>query len=123
MLYRGREYQLRLGLSLRILFDFLARYSGLPQNASQISGAIRTHRFYVRHGCCFQPRGEAVRRIPPSAVKVLIQRLRKAIGEALFRAGIPCDPKHILVSTVTVGNQALYVLEAKVTVQHPDATF
>jgi len=36
LMYRGREYHLQLSLALRMLFDFLARHSRLPQSARQI---------------------------------------------------------------------------------------
>jgi hypothetical protein len=87
LIYRGREYRLRLSLAQRILFDFLARHSRLPQSARQIELGIRADDFYKRHAA--NATGRAVTRgIPRSYVKVYVRRLHRAFSLAFRDAGM-----------------------------------
>jgi len=60
----------------------------------------------------------STRKINRSAIKVYIQRLRKALAIAFEEAGVPLAAERILVSHETVGNQVLYQLRATVSWVH-----
>lgn len=110
---RGRV-PIKLSLSLRILVDYLARHRHVPQSASQIEAGIRADVFSIRHGCNAMPDGGRTRRICRSAVKVYVDRFRGALGAASTEVGQTLDPKSVLVSEATDGNEVLYRLKASV---------
>ena len=121
VLHRGHEYCLRLPLAQRILFDFLARHSRLPQSARQIELAIRADDFYKRHAA--NATGRAVTRgIPRSYVKVYVRRLHRAFSLAFRDTGMHIDPRNVLVSQKTVGNEVGYQLKASCDWVHIDLT-
>jgi hypothetical protein len=122
LVYRGREYHLRLSLALRILFDYLARHSRLPQSARQIELGIRADDFYKRYAANATGRTVLTRRIPRSAVKVYIKRLHLAFSLAFQNAGMRIDPADVLISRKTVGNEVGYQLKASCDWTHIDLT-
>ena len=112
LVHHGREYFLRLPLALRILFDYLARHSHLPQSATQIEAGIRADQFYAEQGATVMDPMTLTRRIPRSYVRVYIERLRLAINEALYEAGLHLDTRAILIIQETVMNEVGYRLKA-----------
>jgi hypothetical protein len=94
---RGREYCLRLSLALRILFDYLARHSRFAQSARQIEFGIRADDFYKDHAKNANGRSPLTRRITRSAIRVYIERLRKALRFAFQEAGVNIDPSRVLI--------------------------
>jgi len=120
MIFRGREYHLRLSLALRILFDYLARHSRFPQSASQIELGIRADDFYREHAANAPSRAAFTRGIARSAVKVYMKRLREAMSWAFHEAGLRVDPGVVLIQQETVGNEVGYQLKATCDVVHAD---
>jgi hypothetical protein len=112
LVYRGREHHLRLSLAMRILFDYLARHSRLPQSARQVELGIRADEFYKRHAANATGRAALTRRIPRSAVKVYIKRLHRALSLAFQSAKMHIDPCNVLITQKTVGNEVGYQLDA-----------
>jgi hypothetical protein len=99
-------------LSLRILFDYLARHSRFPQSATQIEAGIRADRFYNQHAATAMGNKEFTRRIPRSYVRVYIERLRSALQGAFHEAGLSMDARVVLLSQETVMNEVGYRLKA-----------
>jgi len=79
LLYRGHEYQLRLSLSQRLLFEFLARHSRVAQSAGQIQLGIRGDDFYKFHARNADGRKPLTRRIHRTAIRVLVNRVHRAM--------------------------------------------
>lgn len=122
LVYRGREYQLRLSLAQRLIFDFLARHSRLAQSACQIELGIRADEFYKYHAKHAAGRAAVTRRIPRSSIKVHVARLRHAIGVALHEAGMSIDPGTVLMAQDTAGNEVCFRLKATCSWSHIDLT-
>jgi hypothetical protein len=122
LVYRGSEYQLRLTLAQRIVFDFLARHSRLAQSARQIELGIRADDFYKFHAKNANGRTVITRRIPRSSIKEHIRRLLQAVGWAFQEAGIAMDPRKVLIAQDTAGNEVVYKLKATCTWTHIDLT-
>jgi hypothetical protein len=120
--HRGREYQLRLSLTQRIIFDFLARHSRLAQSARQIEMGIRTDDFYTHHGMNVSGRALLTRRIPRSSIKEHVKRLHRALGWAFQEAGMAINPRGVLIAQDTTGNEVVYRLKATSSVTHLDLT-
>lgn len=118
--YRGHEYQLRLSLALRIVFDYLARHPCLAQSARQIELGIRADDFYKCHARNASRRTVFTRRIPRSAIKVHIGRLRAALLLVFQEAGMGIDPGTVLIAQETVGNEVGYQLKASCSWTHVD---
>lgn len=112
LVYRGKECRLPLSLSLRILFDYLARHSRLPQSAAQIEAGIRADPFSMQHAANAMRCGQLTRKLPRSYVRVYIERMRVALERAFSRAKLPLDTGHVLFSERTVMNEAGYQLRA-----------
>ena len=112
LVYRGREYQLRLTLAQRIVFDYLANHRRLAQGARQIELGIRADPFYKFHAKNANGRSVLTRRIPRSSIKVHITRLLRALDLAFREAGLGIDPRNVLVTQDTVGNEVGYKLKA-----------
>lgn len=119
---RGFEYQLRLSLAQRILFDFLARHSRLAQSARQIELGIRADDFYTLHAKNANRRTVLSRRIPRSSIKEHMRRLLQALGWAFQEAGIGMDPQKVLIAEDTAGNEVGYKLKATCSWTHVDLT-
>lgn len=122
LVYRGHEYQLRLSLAQRLLFDYLARHSRLAQSARQIELGIRADAFCQHHAKNANGRTVLVRRIPRSAVRVHIQRIHRALSFAFREAGIGIDPRKVLIALDTAGNETLYRLKSICSWNHIDLT-
>ena len=114
------EYQLRLSLTQRILFDFIARHSRLAQSARQIELGIRADDFYKLHATNAHGRATVARRIPRSSIKEHIRRLHHALELVFQEAGIGIDPHRVLVVQDTVGNEVGYKLKATCSWTHID---
>ena len=112
LVHRGREFFIRLSLALRLLFDYLARHSRLPQSATQIEAGIRADRFYTQHAASARGRGKTTRNIPRSYVRVYIERLRSALKNVFDEAGLSMDVRGVLLSQATVMNEVGYRLKA-----------
>jgi hypothetical protein len=122
LVHRGREYHLRLSLALRMLFDYLARHSRLPQSARQIELGIRADDFYKRHAANATGRTVLARGIPRSFVRVYVKRLHQTFSLAFQEAGTRIDPGRVLISQKTVGNEVGYQLKASCDWVHLDLT-
>lgn len=120
LISRGREYCLKLNLALRILFDYLARHSRLPQSATQIEAGIRADRFYIQHTAAAMGKKKFTRSIPRSYVRVYIERVRSALEQIFRIAGLPVNPRRVLLSERTVMNEVGYRLMASVEWMHSD---
>ena len=120
LVHRGREYHLRLSLALRLLFDYLARHSRLPQSATQIEAGIRSELFYTTHASAVMSIERFNRSIPRSYVRVYIERLRAGLTDAFVRAGLLKDVAKVLISQETVMNEVSYRLEATFEWVHHD---
>ena len=111
---RFQDYQVRLSLSVLLLFDYLARNSRLPQSATQIVAGMKADTFYVRHGANVKTGAKQSRRFNRSAVKEYIKRIRRALQTTFLESGLNVDPFEVLVSEPTDSNQTLYRLKATV---------
>ncbi len=115
LVHRGREYQLRLTLAQRLVFDFLANYCRVAQSARQIEFGIRTNEFYSAHAMNATGREGFTRKIPRSSITEHIRRIHTALGIVFREAGLGIDPHSVLIVQDTVGNEALYKLKATIT--------
>ena len=121
LVYRGREYQLRLSLAQLLIFDFLARHSRIAQSARQIELGIRAHDFYRLHGKNASGRVALTRRIPRSSIKVHVRRLHHALGLVFQEAGLCIDADDVLTAQ-TAGNGIAFRLRATCSWAHIDLT-
>lgn len=119
---RGREYQLRLTLAQRIVFDYLANHCRVAQSASQVELGIRADDFYKFHAKNANGRTVLARKIPRSSIKVHISRLHQALGIAFREAGMLIDPRSVLIIQDTVGNEVGYRLRATCSQTYIDLT-
>jgi hypothetical protein len=120
-LNRGCEYQLRLSLAQRLLFDYLARHSRLAQSAHQIEFGIRADDFCKRHAKNADGHTVLTRRIPRSAVRVHVRRIHHALSLAFQEAGMSIDPCKVLIVQNTAGNEVLYRLKGTCSWTHIDS--
>jgi hypothetical protein len=120
LIYRGREFHLRLSLALRLLFDYLARHSHLSQSATQIEAGIRADRFYAEHAANVHGSAKQIRSIPRSYVRVYMDRLRSALQRALQEASLELCVDRVLISQATVMNEATYRIKACIEWVHLD---
>jgi hypothetical protein len=112
LVHHGREYFVRLPLALRLLFDYLARHSHLPQSATQIEAGFRADRFYSHHRGGAVGRDKFNRSIPRSYVRVYIERLRLALNNAFCESGLLIHARTVILSQKTVMNESGYQLKA-----------
>lgn len=122
LVYRGREYCLRLSLALRILFDYLARHPRFAQSARQIEVGIRADDFYKNHAKNANGGSALTRRITRSTIRVYMERLRQALAFACQEAGVIIDPSRVLIVRETVGNEVGYQIKGSFTWTHIDLT-
>ena len=120
LVYRGHEYHLRLPLALRILFDYLARHSRVPQSAGQIELGIRADDFYRRHAANGTGRRAVTRGMARSFVRQYARRLRQALELAFEEAQLQFDTRSVLLEMKTVGNEIGYQLRANCDWAHVD---
>jgi hypothetical protein len=112
VVHRARESFIRLSCPLLSVFDYLAHHTRLPQTAPQIVSGLRADPFYQKQGANAYTRGQLTRKIGRSSIKVYIQRLRAALGQAFRDAHLQLDPYKVLVSEDTSSNMAGYRLRA-----------
>jgi hypothetical protein len=112
LIHLGREYFLPLSLSLRILFDYLARHSRFPQSAAQIEAGIRNDPFSMQHAHNALAQVRFTRSFPRSFVRIYVERLRRALEQAFREAGVLTESYAILRSEKTVMNEVGYRLIA-----------
>jgi hypothetical protein len=110
--HRGREEFLPLSLALRQVVNYLAETRHIPQNATQIAAGMRRSAFYVKHG--LNSGIPSRRKVSRSAVKEYIKRIRKAFDLSFREIGLDLDPKRVLVSKTTMGNEIHYQLRARI---------
>jgi hypothetical protein len=122
LVYRGREYQLRLTLAQRIVFHYLASYCRVAQSARQIELGIRTNEFYLLHAMNATGRPVLTRKIPRSSITEHVRRLHKALGIVFREAGLGIDPWNVLIVQDTVGNEVGYKLRATCNQSYIDLT-
>jgi len=122
LVYRGREYQLRLSPALILLLDFLAHHSRIALSAKQIELGIRADEFYRQHAKNANGRPALVRRIPRSAVREHVKRLHHALALVFHEANLPINPGKVLVVEQTVSNEVQYRLRATFRWTHLDLT-
>jgi hypothetical protein len=122
LVYRGREYCLRLTLAMRILFDYLVRHSRFAQSARQIELGIRADDFYKDNGKNADGHVALTRKITRSAIRVYIIRVHQALSLAFQEAGISIDTKSVLIVHETTGTEVLYQMKCTHTVTHIDLT-
>jgi hypothetical protein len=108
---------IKLSTATKIIIDYLAR-NRVPQNASQIEAGIRADPFYRKHGHNGTTSKIQTRKICRSLVRVYVERFRKALGTAFADAGIALDPRSVLISEPTDGNEVLYRLKASIRWRH-----
>jgi hypothetical protein len=108
LVHHGREFFVRLSLSLRLLFDYLARHSRLPQSATQIEAGIRADRIYTRHPATAMWNKNVTRSIPRSFVRVYVQRMRSALADCFHDAALPMDASNVLLSQESAMNEVGY---------------
>ncbi len=120
LVHRGHEYHLRLSLALRILVDYLARHSRVPQSARQIELGIRASDFYKRHAA--NASGRTVTRHSAIIVKVYVSRLHRAFSVVFRDAAIGIDLGNVLIRQKTAGNQVDIDCRASCNWVHVDLT-
>jgi len=120
LIWRGHEYHLRLSPALLILVDFLAHHTRIAQSAKQIELGIRATDFYREHAKNANGRLAIIRRIPRSAVREHVKRLRRALAYAFREAGLLIAPDKVLVVEQTVTNEVAYRLRATFLWTHID---
>lgn len=81
-------------------------------SAGQIEAGIRANLFYAQHAATAMGVKKFTRRISRSAVKVYIQRIRLAIEDACWQAGLQMGPHTVLVSQETIMNEVGYQIKA-----------
>jgi hypothetical protein len=121
--HRSAEVVVPLSVTLRILFDFLAKHSRFPQSASQIAAAIAVDPFYRNHGANAPRAAKLDRKISRVSIKEFICRIRYALDAALRSANLAIDVKSILVSEPTMMNEVGYRLKATfewIHIDYPD---
>lgn len=122
LVHRGREYQLRLTLGQRVVFDYLGKYCKLGQSARQIELGIRADEFYRLHAMNATKCAVVTRKIPRSSITEHIRRIHKALGIVFREAELGIDPRRVVVVQDTVGNEVLYKLKATITYSYLDLT-
>jgi hypothetical protein len=126
LLHGGREYLIPLSLTLRLMFDYMAKRSRVPQSASQIHAGFRADPFYRRHGANAGGAAALRRQITRSEVRVYVERIRKALAATFRDANLTLDPHTVLLSQETVMNEVGYCLKGSfqwVHVDHPASEF
>lgn len=112
LIHRRFETRLPLSLALRQIVNYLAETRHVPQSATQIAAGVHRSAFYTRHGMNSGVRSK--RKVSRSAIKEYVKRIRRALGSAFREAGLHLDPKRVLVSKATVGNEIHYQLRATI---------
>jgi hypothetical protein len=111
------KMQVPLGLSQRLLVDFLAQHPHRYYDAGQIAKGLATP-FYRRHGENGGPLARRSRSIHRASVKTYIGRIRDGLKLALAQAGLTVTPEVILRSEKLSSNVVGYGLAVHVEVHH-----
>lgn len=106
--------QLRLTMTLLLVFDHFGKHHWVAQSAAQVEASMRNDPFYVRHGANSRASTKLTRRISRSGIKTYVARIREAMQLAFDEAGVDLKAADVLVSERTVGNERRYRLHAKV---------
>lgn len=107
LVYRSREFPVRLSVALRILFDFLARHR-LSQSAAEIAVRMASDPFCMHHGANSKTASKRTRKFSARGVKVYMMRLRCALQHTFREAGLKLDVSEVVVSEPTESNQVSY---------------
>ena len=118
--YRAHQEALPLTTAESIVFDYLAKHRRVAQTAAQIEAGIKADPFYAKHGGNAKTGRRLTRRITRRAVKEYVKRIRQALGWVFQKTGLIIDPKDIIVSEKTAGNEVRYRLHANVVWHHWD---
>jgi hypothetical protein len=117
LMHDGSSYQLPLGLTQRFVFDFLAQHRRIALDSSQIASGLSGDQFYRMHAANSGQR--QYKQIRRPTVKVLTQRIRKAVSRALAEVQLPFDAVDILRSCPAEGSRVvLYRLQAQIRWHH-----
>lgn len=117
LLPRAPHPQLRLALSERCVFNVLASHRRVAFDARQIVATLTGDWRYRDYGANAGVVQRIKVRVP--AVRVCIDRIRRAIGLKAAEAHLRIDPYDVVESLPTVGsNRVLYRLNAEVLVIH-----
>jgi len=115
--FRGKYFQLPLALSARFVFNCLAENQPHALDAFQIASILHGGWFYRDHAKNSGIRQFAKVRVP--TVKVLVQRIRRAIAFVLMRQCVTSDPYEVLQSFPAEGStRTLYWLNASISWWH-----
>lgn len=117
LVHARNSVQLRLGETLSILFNYLARHNRFAQTAKQIARGTHPRDIRVRSRISADLSGRSSG-IPARYVRVYIDRIREALGAALTEAGLDSRPESVLLSEKTVLNEVGYRLRATVEWHH-----
>jgi hypothetical protein len=120
ILPRQGEFHVPLSLTLRLVFDFLARHRHVPLGASQIAASFRVDPFYRQHGRNALNCGTLIRRVSKSSVRVYIERIRRALALSFREANLRVEPQDVLLSQETVTNEVGYRLRGTFEWLHTD---
>ncbi|MBV9760288.1 MAG: hypothetical protein JO340_06985 [Acidobacteriaceae bacterium] len=120
LMHRSREHVVPLSLTLRVLFDYLAKHPRWPQNASQIAAGIAADPFYRKHGANAGSQAKLTRSVSRSGVKELIKRIRRALDLVCREASLCLNPEDVLCAEKTVMNEVGYRLKANCQWIHVD---
>lgn len=118
--HRRKQIPVPLSLRLMLLFDYLARYQRLGQNAGQIAAGLSTDPFTRQHGAYARAKSSLSKRVSRTSVKMQIMRLRAGLRSAFRNVGLNLDPNRVLISEETTANEARYRLKASITWEHSE---
>jgi hypothetical protein len=94
----GHRFEIPLSLTLRLLFDFLARHPRSPQTPSEIAARFRSDQFCARHGLNIAADGSLTRNVSRTAVRVYVGRIRAALALSFNEANLRVEPCAVLTS-------------------------
>jgi hypothetical protein len=120
LIYGSHNYLLPLSEPHLILFDYIAKHSGHPQNARQIAEGLSAddELFYVHHGSNSPSGGLVPPRTQRTAVRKQVERIRERLGEFFEDNGTDLDPWELLRSELTSSNEVRYWIDAVVRTEH-----
>jgi hypothetical protein len=118
LLYRGKDYDLRLSTPHLLLFDYLCRHRRVALSATQVAMGLNNESFYVHHASNATDRTELCPRSSRTAVKQQIMRLRQALAKCFAEAHLRLDPTEVLRSEMTSSNEVKYRIHANVGWEH-----
>jgi len=112
----GRTLQLRLALAERLSFNLLAEHGHIALDSAQIVSGLGDW-FYRDHARNSGTRQIAKVRV--ATVKVIAQRIRRAMADVFDQEGVAFNPYDVLSSVRAEGSKrALYKLNAEVQWEH-----